>query len=111
MDWKEKLKEIKATLPQVEDQEKEDEKATAKNIQKEPLRIQLEKRNNKVVTLVSEFQGSEEELKDLARLLKMKCSSGGTYSDNQILIQGDFRVKIAEILENLGYKVKKINFK
>jgi translation initiation factor 1 len=108
MDWKEKLKEIKATLPQVEDEEK---KATVKNIQKEPLRIQLEKRNNKVVTLISEFQGSEEELKDLARLLKMKCSSGGTYDDNQILIQGDFRVKIAEILENLGYKVKRINFK
>jgi len=107
MDWKEKLKEIKATLPQVEDEEK---KATVKNIQKEPLRIQLEKRNNKVVTLISEFQGSEEELKDLARLLKMKCSSGGTYDDNQILIQGDFRVKIAEILENLGYKVKRINF-
>lgn len=108
MDWKEKLKEIKATLPQVEDEE---EKATVKNIQKEPLRIQLEKRNNKVVTLISEFQGSEEELKYLARLLKMKCSSGGTYDDNQILIQGDFRVKIAEILENLGYKVKRINFK
>lgn len=108
MDWKEKLKEIKETLPQVEDEE---EKATVKNIQKEPLRIQLEKRNNKVVTLISEFQGSEEELKDLARLLKMKCSSGGTYNDNQILIQGDFRVKIAEILENLGYKVKRINFK
>lgn len=108
MDWKEKLKEIKATLPQVEDEE---EKATVKNIQKEPLRIQLEKRNNKVVTLISEFQGSEEELKDLARLLKMKCSSGGTYNDNQILIQGDFRVKIAEILEKLGYKVKRINFK
>mgnify|MGYP000933226974 CR=1 FL=1 len=108
MDWKEKLKEIKATLPQVEDEEK---KATVKNIQKEPLRIQLEKRNNKVVTLISEFQGSEEELKDLARLLKMKCSSGGTYDDNQILIQGDFRVKITEILENLGYKVKRINFK
>lgn len=108
MDWKEKLKEIKATLPQVEDEE---EKATVKNIQKEPLRIQLEKRNNKVVTLISEFQGSEEELKDLARLLKMKCSSGGTYDDNQILIQGDFRVKIAEILEKLGYKVKRINFK
>ncbi|HOV84676.1 MAG TPA: translation initiation factor, partial [Paludibacteraceae bacterium] len=107
MDWKEKLKEIKATLPQVEDEEK---KATVKNIQKEPLRIQLEKRNNKVVTLISEFQGSEEELKDLSRLLKMKCSSGGTYDDNQILIQGDFRVKIAEILENLGYKVKRINF-
>lgn len=108
MDWKEKLKEIKETLPQVEDEE---EKATVKNIQKEPLRIQLEKRNNKVVTLISEFQGSEEELKDLARLLKMKCSSGGTYNDNQILIHGDFRVKIAEILENLGYKVKRINFK
>jgi len=111
MDWKEKLKEIKATLPQVEDQEKEDEKATAKNIQKEPLRIQLEKRNNKVVTLISEFQGSEGEMKDLARLLKLKCNSGGTYDENQILIQGDFRVKIAEILENQGYKVKKINFK
>lgn len=78
--------------------------------QKDPLRVEMDKRKGKPSTLITEFQGSDDELKELAKLLKVKCSSGGSCRDGEILIQGDFRKKIAEILTNLGYKVKRINF-
>lgn len=78
--------------------------------QKEPLRVELDKRKGKPSTLITEFLGSDDELKELAKLLKVKCSAGGSSRDGEILIQGDFRKKIAELLGELGYKVKRINF-
>lgn len=78
--------------------------------QKEPLRVELDKRKGKPSTLITEFLGTDDELKELAKLLKVKCSAGGSSRDGEILIQGDFRKKIAELLGELGYKVKRINF-
>lgn len=112
MDWKDKLSGLKSDLPQVE--ETSSEKAIVKPVKKrqvEPLRVELDKRNGKPATLVTDFQGKDSELKDLAKLLKVKCGAGGSSRDGEILVQGDFRVKIAEILLEMGYKVKKINFK
>ena len=110
MDWKDKLSGLKAVLPEGE-QSEQAEQVEKKKRQTEPLRVELDKRKGKTATLITEFQGSDEELKDLAREIKLKCGAGGSARDGEILIQGDFRVKIAELLLNQGYKVKKINFK
>jgi translation initiation factor 1 len=75
------------------------------------LRIQLDKRNGKPATLITDFQGNDDELKELAKTLKIKCGAGGSSRDGEILVQGDFRVKIVDILLAMGFKVKKINFK
>ncbi len=75
------------------------------------LRIELDKRNGKAATLITEFQGTDDELKELARTLKNKCATGGSQRDGEILLQGDFRIKVAGFLQEMGYKVKKINFK
>ena len=111
MDWKDKLNGLKSLLPEGEQKLEAIETEVQKKLQKEPLRIELDKRKGKPATLISEFMGSDDELKDLAKSLRVKCGAGGSSRDGEILIQGDFRIKIAEILIGLGYKVKKINFK
>ncbi len=108
MDWRDKLKALQPALPEGETVPVIEE--PQKKMQQEPLRVELDKRKGKLATLISEFEGSDEALKELAKTLKVKCSTGGSSRDGEILIQGDFREKIAEILLDLGYKVKRINF-
>lgn len=110
MDWKDMLGAMKSDLPEGEEIVKEEKPGQVKK-QVEPLRVEMEKRNGKPSTLITEFQGSEDELKELAKMLKQKCSSGGSARGGEILIQGDFRSKIADILLAEGFKVKKINFR
>lgn len=110
MDWRDKLNALKTVLPEGEEIVAAKTEETKVVKQKEPLRVELDKRNGKLNTLISEFTGTDDELKELAKTLKVKCSSGGSARDGEILIQGDFRVKIAGILTDSGYKVKRINF-
>ncbi len=110
MDWRDKLNALKVELPEGEPEPAPVVNKPATYKQKEPLRIELDKRKGKPSTLITDFMGSDDELKELTRLLKVKCSAGGSCRDGEILIQGDFRKKIAETLVDLGYKIKKINF-
>ena len=91
----------------VEIRAKEAEESTS--VKKQHLRIELDKRRKgKIATLITGFDGTTDELEKLAKTLKVKCGSGGSCRDGEILIQGDVRNKVEALLNELGHKTKKI---
>lgn len=91
-------------------QEQDFEMPEEKFVQKEPLVCKYEKkgRNGKPVTLIEGFEGSDEDLKKISKKIKTTLGIGGSEKDGSIIIQGDNRDKIMEILKNMGYKTKRV---
>lgn len=106
---KEKLNIVYSTNPDFQYQFEEEEtiETLSNNQQKLYVSIDRKQRAGKEVTLVEGFVGSDEDLKELGKLLKNKCGVGGTVKDNEIMIQGNFKDKIFDLLMKEGYQVKK----
>ena len=105
MDLRDQLKNL---FPEHEEQDFEmpEEKFEQKN----PLICKFEKkgRNSKPVTLIEGFEGTEEELKQISKKIKTTLGIGGSEKDGIIVIQGDNRDKIMKILQDMGYKTKRV---
>lgn len=104
-DWKDRLGVVFSTNPDFHyESEAEPEVAILPKAQQR-LRVSMEKnhRGGKTVTLVRGFVGTDDDLTALARLLKTRCGVGGSAKEGEIIIQGDFRQRIIDLLKAEGY--------
>lgn len=72
---------------------------------RQKLRVGIERkgRGGKTATVIRGFVGSDDDLSDLAKILKTRCGTGGTAKDGEIVIQGEIKEKIVSLLQTLGY--------
>ena len=99
---------VYSTNPNFKLNEEEKEEPSGSSNASQDLRIHLDRMGGgKVVSRISGFDGSDDEMESLAKELKQKCGVGGSCKDGSILIQGDHREKLLKLLLAKGFKAKK----
>lgn len=109
-DWKKRDGVVYSTSSDFEYNYQQNEEAETLPPQQQNLKVALDKsgRAGKQVTLVSGFVGGAADLDTLTKMIKTKCGVGGSTKDGEILIQGDVRDKVVQILQKEGYKAKRV---
>lgn len=104
-DWKERLNVVYSTNPNYNYETDDAGEQTTLPPAQQRLRVQLDRKNRggKVVTLITGFVGTDNDLKELGKLLKSKCGVGGSAKDGEIIVQGDFKQRVIELLKSEGY--------
>jgi translation initiation factor 1 len=107
MDLQDQLKKL---FPEHNEQEVSDESEPENNlwIQEDPILCKYEKRKSKPITILEGYTGANEDFKLLAKEIKQTLSVGGSFKDDKIIIQGDYRDKIMQILKAKGFNVKRV---
>ena len=77
-------------------------------MQDDPLICKYEKRKGKPTTVIEGYTGADEDFKQLAKEIKVFLGVGGSFKDDSIIIQGDYRDKIMSYLKDKGFKVKRV---
>ncbi|MBO4557651.1 MAG: translation initiation factor [Bacteroidales bacterium] len=112
-DWKDRLGVVYSTDPNFKyitaDDLREEVETLPAERQKLIVAIDRRNRGGKQVTVVRGFVGKEDDLAALSKTLKTKCGVGGSAKDGEIIIQGDMRDRVVEILTKMGYKAKRGN--
>ena len=107
-DWNERLGVVFSTNPDYKYETSAQEEATTLEPSKQNLKIWLDRlKGGRVATVVRGFVGSADDLATLGKELKKSCGVGGTAKDGEIIIQGDHRDRIVELLTKAGYRCKK----
>ncbi|WP_422104402.1 translation initiation factor [Winogradskyella sp.] len=108
MDLQDQLK--KLFPDHISDESVDDSKDTKSNVwlQDAPILCKYEKRKGKPITILEGYTGATDDFKTLAKELKTTLSVGGSFKDDKIIIQGDYRDKIMTILKEKGFNVKRV---
>lgn len=106
---KEKVNVVYSTNPDFQFQFDEEDEQSTLPPQQQTLYVSLDSksRKGKVVTLIEGFVGTDDDLQTLGKMLKSKLGVGGSAKDNEIIVQGEFRDKVLQLLEKEGYKTKR----
>lgn len=73
------------------------------------VRVKLESRKwGRIMTVIEGLDGSKKDLTDIASKLKAACACGGGLKNGVILLQGDHREKVREVLISLGVQPENI---
>jgi translation initiation factor 1 len=104
-DWKERLNVVYSTNPDFKYETDEAPETETLPRQQQRLRVAIEKkgRGGKTVTVVTGFEGTEDDLKELARVLKTKCGVGGAAKDGEVIVQGELKQRVIDLLKAEGY--------
>lgn len=107
--WKERLGMVYSTDPDFKYTTAAGEEPETPEPGRQNLRVWLDRngRGGKVVTLVRGFVGRSDDLAELGRMLRSRCGTGGSVKDGEIIVQGDRRDRVMELLAAAGYKCKK----
>ncbi|MEW7278544.1 translation initiation factor [Aquimarina sp. 2201CG1-2-11] len=108
MDLQDQLKNL---FPDHVPQEEETVKNDTKDkiwMQDDPIICKYEKRKGKPITILEGYTGADSDFKKLAKEIKTRLSVGGSFKNDTIIIQGDYRNQIMEILTKKGFKVKRV---
>lgn len=107
-DWKERLGVVFSTNPDFQYETDSKDEATTLAPEKQNLKVWLDRlKGGRVATVVRGFVGSDDDLAALGKELKKSCGVGGTAKDGEIIIQGDHRDRVVELLAKSGYRSKK----
>ena len=107
MDLQDQLKNLFPNHTPDSDENSEDSKQNLW-LQDDPIICKYEKRKGKPITILEGYTGATEDFKKLAKELKTKLSVGGSFKDDKIIIQGDYRDKIMSMLKDKGFNVKRV---
>jgi translation initiation factor 1 len=106
--WKDRLSVVYSTNPDYNYQHQEETEKETLPPSKQNLIVAIERKNRggKTVTIVKGFIGKDDDLNELGKKIKTKCGVGGSSKDGEIIIQGEFKTRIADLLKEWGYRVK-----
>lgn len=100
---------LKNLFPEHEPKEvSEKQEETTVWMQDDPLICKYEKRKGKPITIIEGYSGADSDFKILSKEIKQLLSVGGSFKNEQIIIQGDYRDKIMQFLKDKGFKVKRV---
>tara|TARA_B100000378_G_C18021448_1_gene404322 strand:+ start:673 stop:1002 length:330 start_codon:yes stop_codon:yes gene_type:complete len=107
MDLQDQLKNL---FPDHEPEETPQEDNAQDNLwlQDDPLICKYEKRKGKPITIIEGYTGTDEDFKKLAKEIKTTLGVGGSFKNEKIIIQGDYRPQIMEMLQDKGFQVKRV---
>jgi translation initiation factor 1 len=108
MDLKDQLKNLFPDHEESDPIQDIDESAQEIWLQDDPLICKYEKRKGKPITIIEGYTGADSDFKMLAKDIKTTLGVGGSFKNEQIIIQGDYRDHIMEMLKGKGFKVKRV---